>query len=58
MTRSPDPEPDPVPDSEEFLADLLAGTSRAPYALSPKYLYDRRCLELFDRICELEAYYP
>mgnify|MGYP000013984130 CR=1 FL=1 len=58
MTRSPDPEPDPVPDSEEFLADLLAGTSRAPYALSPKYLYDRRGSELFDRICELEAYYP
>ncbi|MEF8792681.1 L-histidine N(alpha)-methyltransferase [Thiohalorhabdus sp.] len=58
MTRSPEFESDPVPDREEFLADVLAGLSRAPYALSPKYLYDQRGSELFDRICELEAYYP
>jgi len=32
--------------------------AQAPYALSPKYLYDHRGSELFDRICELEAYYP
>ncbi|HKJ70524.1 MAG TPA: L-histidine N(alpha)-methyltransferase [Gammaproteobacteria bacterium] len=59
MTRSPGAETDPaVPDRDEFLADLLAGLSAPPYALSPKYLYDRRGSELFDRICEQEAYYP
>jgi dimethylhistidine N-methyltransferase len=52
------PEAADVPDRDEFLADVLAGLSEPPYALSPKYLYDRRGSELFDRICELEAYYP
>jgi len=47
-----------IPDHDEFLADVLAGLSEPPYALSPKYLYDRRGSQLFDRICELDAYYP
>ncbi|MFA9462029.1 L-histidine N(alpha)-methyltransferase [Thiohalorhabdus methylotrophus] len=46
------------PDSDELLADVLRGLSEPPYALSPKYLYDQRGSELFDRICDLEAYYP
>lgn len=61
MNRQP-PAPDtreaPAPDAEEFLADVLAGLAEPPYAIPAKYLYDRRGSELFDRICELEAYYP
>ncbi|MFP4560811.1 MAG: L-histidine N(alpha)-methyltransferase [Thiohalorhabdus sp.] len=62
MTNSPGDRPSPLeaarPDGEELLADLLQGTREAPYSLSPKYLYDQRGSELFDRICELDAYYP
>lgn len=58
MNRPSDPPRDPVPGREEFLADVLEGLGEPPYVLSPKYLYDRRGSELFDRICELEAYYP
>ncbi|HKL77532.1 MAG TPA: L-histidine N(alpha)-methyltransferase [Gammaproteobacteria bacterium] len=45
-------------ESEAFLADVLSGLAEAPYTLPSKYLYDRPGSELFDRICELEAYYP
>jgi len=48
----------PAPESELFLADVLAGLAEPPYSLPSKYLYDRRGSELFDRICELDAYYP
>jgi len=48
----------PAPGTEELRADVLAGLAEPPYAIPPKYLYDDRGSELFDRICELEAYYP
>ena len=38
--------------------DILAGLSAAPKRLSPKYFYDQRGSQLFDRICELPEYYP
>jgi len=47
-----------APESELFLADVLAGLAEPPYSLPSKYLYDRRGSELFDRICDLDAYYP
>lgn len=36
----------------------MAGLAAPPYALPAKHLYDRRGSQLFDRICQLEAYYP
>ena len=44
-------------DREEFRRALLAGLSRSPRAISPKFLYDSRGSELFDQICELPEYY-
>jgi dimethylhistidine N-methyltransferase len=43
---------------EEFLQDVLAGLSLPQKTLPCKYLYDARGSELFDRICELDEYYP
>ncbi|RZA04449.1 MAG: L-histidine N(alpha)-methyltransferase [Proteobacteria bacterium] len=44
--------------SSEFKADVLRGFSGPVKQISPKYLYDRRGSKLFERICEVEAYYP
>ena len=41
-----------------FASDLLAGLSRRPRSISPKYFYDVAGSALFDRICELPEYYP
>lgn len=43
---------------EAFLADVRHGLSLKQKRLPSKYLYDKRGSELFDRICELEEYYP
>jgi dimethylhistidine N-methyltransferase len=43
---------------DEFRVDVLAGLSRRRRRLPCKYFYDRRGSELFDRICELDEYYP
>lgn len=44
----------------ELLADVLAGLSkpRPNKSIPCKWLYDARGSMLFERICELEAYYP
>ena len=46
------------PAVSEFRNDVLRGFSARQKQLSPKYLYDRRGSKLFERICEVEAYYP
>lgn len=38
--------------------DVIDGLSREPKSLPCRLLYDRRGSELFERICELEEYYP
>jgi L-histidine Nalpha-methyltransferase len=38
--------------------DVRKGLTREPKELSPKYFYDERGSELFDRITELPEYYP
>ena len=43
---------------EAFLSEVLAGLSATPKRISPKWLYDERGSHLFDRITELEEYYP
>ncbi|MGE5518241.1 MAG: L-histidine N(alpha)-methyltransferase [Bacteroidota bacterium] len=44
--------------TEDFRAAVLLGLSRRPRAIPCKYLYDAEGSELFDRITELEEYYP
>lgn len=39
-------------------AEILAGLTAGQKRISPKYFYDQRGSELFDRICELPEYYP
>ena len=41
-----------------FAADVLAGLAADPKHLPPKYFYDRRGSELFERITTLPEYYP
>ncbi|WP_051513398.1 L-histidine N(alpha)-methyltransferase [Skermanella stibiiresistens] len=42
----------------DFLKDVLDGLGRTVKALPAKYFYDERGSKLFDRICELDEYYP
>jgi L-histidine Nalpha-methyltransferase len=47
------------PGDERSLADdVLDGLTRPFKEIAPKHFYDARGAELFDRICELEEYYP
>jgi dimethylhistidine N-methyltransferase len=46
------------PNSTSFLHDTLAGLRDRPRQLPCKYLYDERGSQLFDRICDLDEYYP
>lgn len=45
----------PVP---ELVDDVRAGLLEPPRRLPPKYFYDARGSELFDRICDTPEYYP
>lgn len=47
-----------VPDSSDFLADVVAGLGAHPKTLPCKYFYDANGSHLFDQITGLEAYYP
>lgn len=46
------------PKRDSFLEDALSGLARANKSLPCKYFYDERGSRLFDRICDLEEYYP
>lgn len=46
------------PPPHHFRHDVLRGLSRRPRTIPPKYFYDRRGSELFERITELPEYYP
>jgi dimethylhistidine N-methyltransferase len=46
------------PKEQKFRVDVLEGLARAEKRLPTQYLYDQRGSELFERICELEEYYP
>ena len=43
---------------QQFLSDVLSGLRQSPKRTPSKYFYDKRGSELFDRICQLEEYYP
>lgn len=46
------------PRLDTFREDFRSGLRRRPKRLSPKYFYDAAGSRLFDRICELEEYFP
>ena len=48
----------PASPLEAFRRDVVEGLGRPRKELSCKYLYDERGSALFDRICELDEYYP
>src|SRR5215468_5308234 len=43
---------------ESLRADVLAGLTATPKSLPPKWFYDERGSELFDKITRLDEYYP
>ena len=45
-------------EGEDFRAAVLAGLAQPQKQIPAKFFYDARGSQLFDRICELEAYYP
>lgn len=49
---------DPGALAEQLASDVRAGLTSTPKTLQPKYFYDARGSELFDRITRLSEYYP
>jgi dimethylhistidine N-methyltransferase len=49
---------EPRAGTDRFREDVLNGLLGTPKSLPCKYFYDARGSQLFDRICELEEYYP
>jgi L-histidine Nalpha-methyltransferase len=45
------------PAADLFAAEVIAGLSRRPRTLSPRWFYDRRGSELFEAITQLPEYY-
>jgi dimethylhistidine N-methyltransferase len=45
-------------EAERFLGDMLAGLSRSPKSLPPKWFYDAEGSRLFEDITRLSEYYP
>ncbi|MDJ0942552.1 MAG: L-histidine N(alpha)-methyltransferase [Kiloniellales bacterium] len=45
-------------EGEDFRAAVLAGLGQPQKQVPAKFFYDAQGSRLFDRICELEAYYP
>lgn len=43
---------------KEFVAAVLAGLTRSPKEISPKFFYDARGSQLFEQITALPEYYP
>jgi len=46
------------PATDNILREVLDGLAGTPPQLSPKFFYDERGSKLFDRITELDEYYP
>jgi dimethylhistidine N-methyltransferase len=42
----------------EFLHEAIQGLQSTPKRLSPKFFYDQRGSELFEKICSVKEYYP
>ena len=46
------------PALSDFKSDVIEGLSKPQKSLSPMYFYDARGSEIFEKITELDAYYP
>ena len=46
------------PKADDFLAEVVRGLQEEPKQIPPKFFYDKRGSELFDRITGLREYYP
>lgn len=57
-TQAPERLPSDPHDRGAMLAEVLAGLALPQKELSPKYFYDAHGSALFERITELEEYYP
>jgi L-histidine Nalpha-methyltransferase len=55
---SPSPTIERLEDCDTLAIDVTLGLTREPKELPPKYFYDARGSELFDRITTLPEYYP
>ena len=49
---------DEGPEIEDFKTEVIENLSRERKTLPCKFFYDRTGSALFDRICELDEYYP
>ena len=49
---------DQEPSTGSFLSEVTRGLQQSPKWLPSKFFYDERGSQLFDRICELDEYYP
>ncbi|MFN2616821.1 MAG: L-histidine N(alpha)-methyltransferase [Thermoleophilaceae bacterium] len=58
MTAEPDVRIERHPVRDTMARDVREGLNREPRELSPKYFYDTRGSQLFDRITTLPEYYP
>jgi L-histidine N-alpha-methyltransferase len=47
-----------IVNENRMLEEVLEGLMATPKTLSPKYFYDKRGAELFEKICKLKEYYP
>ncbi len=45
-------------EQEDILSEVIAGLNKSPKRLPSKMFYDERGSALFDKICELDEYYP
>ncbi len=48
----------PIVDTTSVFEEIVQGLNNSPKTLPSKLFYDKRGSELFDRICELDEYYP
>jgi dimethylhistidine N-methyltransferase len=46
-----------LPPAQDFLQEVLHGLRRNPKQIHPKFLWDKRGMELFNQICATEDYY-
>lgn len=49
---------DLAPPRADFRAEVLDGLTSRPKTVAPKFFYDQRGSELFERICQVDEYYP
>jgi dimethylhistidine N-methyltransferase len=46
------------PEADDFYREVVAGFSRNPKSIPPKYFYDEEGSRLFEAICQQPEYYP